>query len=272
MKYLLDLRNQGIDSWVATNHDIDADQICHDLTTATACISDIDGTEMYATGKVMAATEIWEMVKPPYGLIDIQKLCFLGYALVQYWRNGKDAESIISQDSHDLFLSTKEKREKVTEQFTPELFDKLIYTGVLEVYQQLHLDHWQHLTVNTTELGKKVKEHMGSDAVTAEAFNKAQATRDIVHANPYQHYILRGNSRTDHQALDVLKEFEYYGKLKVDGIYVAKSPREMNSAFTINTSRNHTALAMMLEDFNDKQRQQQRAEVTARLLGKQVTT
>lgn len=219
---------------------IDEKELRRIILTSDCCISDLDDTDFKSPAKRIAFSYLFSL-----GAFDPKFITWClgtGYELL---KRGKDAES----ERFRLFTEfLKGKENKFVDKFDIRKIESLIFDGVKEVYNAIPKAYKVYITRNIAEIAQVFADYLGFNEVLAKKFDKGKTVDEFICSHNFINYFLKGDSKEDEQALDVLEFYKRKGKVNnIISCYLSNSMNDFNSKFTINVIGGYSGLVSLLQ-------------------------
>ncbi|MCD4666181.1 hypothetical protein K8R47_00010 [archaeon] len=253
MKYNIEPHN-GI--WVATRDDLEDNELNNQLIRCDVCISDLDQTDAKSPAKQIAWEKFFTL-KTHYQIIkkfefEFYKWCLeTGYKLIG---DGEEAETELWEKYISLFLQDSKECERVSQMFTEEFIQKLLYPGIKEFYSELPDMSKFYITRNIREVTKIFADYLGfidTMNVHGESDKKTRTERFLTEHPQFKRYLVKGDREEDKEILKVLRHYRDNVKSSpieyVLGCHISDAPEKGDPYFNIQMGRNYLGLVEILK-------------------------
>lgn len=183
-------------------------------------VSDFDGTDVKPLLQMAA---VRYLLNPKHLIQHPPLVLWSAKALPKRLIQGRDADSVLWSDLNsilgdDIKDIAENVRKNLYKNGTPrEAVKKFLFPGVQEFYAQFPSTKKQYVSRNFEEILNIFGNVLGFDEIHATE-DKARALEEIITSNNFQHYVVRGDSHSDDDVIDVA---EFYKKKGVIDDYVA---------------------------------------------------
>ena len=229
-------------SWVVTNPGANPEDLIRRLSNASLMISDFDETDAPSPAKRIAYKSL---LNPSYwGPRYLLWLFTTEYDLLLH---GKSVES--NAWYNFLHLIPPKELGRIRQEHTAEYARRRLYNGVSTFYQMLPNSKKVSMSRGIKEFLEGFGEVLGSE-IKERSFDKIKTTEIILKEHPDRtRVILRGDSAEDKESAVYLIGKKERGELDdVVTIHVAKSHKNADPFYDINTSTDHTGLVSLMEE------------------------
>lgn len=199
---------------------------------------DLDDNHAYSPAKIIAKQATGtSYVSPTYLL----------WCMTTAWAlltDGKGAECRTWEKYIATFLYDADTRNKLREQWSPDVVSKSLYPGVQDFCREVSHAWRLYVTRNIAEVAEAFAETLHFTGYVPEAGAKEHVVERFVRQHPgFDVYGVEGDSECDGAMADVLR---FYNK-EVIAICSMDKPREPARVFDVSVSKNRKGLVDLLQ-------------------------